>query len=201
MSRADSGSGGGINPRTLAVAGAASALATLIVPKIWAPGTIAAAAAMPIIVALLTEALNRPAQHVSRAGELVRDRRTRRRDEDRFGLYAADRRRRRLRVALITGLLAFVIVGTVWTFGELAAGGSVSGDRRTTYFGGRSSEEAASEPSDDAGEEAAPAPAATATPEVSPTPPAAPTATATPAPGTAPPDLAPQATPSAAPPG
>lgn len=63
---------GGLSVRTLAIASAASALATYLVPMIWQPGTIPAAAATPVIVALISEALSRPAEHVSHAGRLVR---------------------------------------------------------------------------------------------------------------------------------
>jgi hypothetical protein len=68
----------GISVKTLAVASAASAAATLIVPMIWRPGTLAAAAATPIIVALVSEALNRPAERVTQVGQAVKQRRTRR---------------------------------------------------------------------------------------------------------------------------
>jgi len=84
--------------------------------------------------------------------------------------------------ALITGLLAFVIAAGVVTASELALfGGSVSGDRRTSLFGGQKSP---STSSDDAKDEATPTATpdqeATPSPEATETP--APTATATPTP-------------------
>jgi hypothetical protein len=58
-------SSGGLSVKTLLIAGAASAAATVIVPLLWRPGTLFAAAMTPIIVALVTEALNRPVEKVS----------------------------------------------------------------------------------------------------------------------------------------
>jgi hypothetical protein len=43
---------------------------------------------------------------------------------------------KRTRIALVTGLLAFVAAAAVVTLPELLFGGSVSGDRDTTFFGG-----------------------------------------------------------------
>ncbi len=105
------------------------------------------------------------------------------RDDDPFGLRKAQRTPRpRLKIALITGLLAFVIAAGVVTASELALfGGSVSGDRRTSLFGGQKSP---STSSDDAKDEATPTATpdqeATPSPEATETP--APTATATPTP-------------------
>jgi hypothetical protein len=100
------------------------------------------------------------------------------RDDDPFGLRKASRTPRpRLKIALVTGALAFVIAAGVVTASELALfGGSVSSDRRTSLFGGQ---KPASSPSNDekrgGGEDATP----TATPDGA-TP--SPQATATPAP-------------------
>ena len=90
--------------------------------------------------------------------------------------------RPRLKIALVTGALAFVIAAGVVTASELALfGGSVSSDRRTSLFGGQKSSATKSE-EDKADEEATP----TATPEdgatPTPTPTASPEATATPSP-------------------
>ena len=191
----------GISIKTLVIASAASATATLVVPLIWRPGTLAAAAVTPIIVALVTEALNRP----KLPAQLVRQGRERVvRREDRFGLYAAERRKRLLRVGVITGLLAFLVVGAAWTAGELAAGESLSGGKRTTYFGGQAGDREAAE--EERGPEAtatpaaekaapeetpeAPVPTVTATPTITPEATATPTATAT----ATPPQVAPEAT-------
>ena len=125
------------------------------------------------------------------------------RDDDPFGLRAGDRRRPRLRIALLTGLLAFVAAVAVVTASELALfGGSVSGERgRTTIFGGepdtprerareraREREEA---PTATPEAETAPEATPTVTPEGDATP--APTPEATPAPA------APEATPTPVP--
>jgi hypothetical protein len=49
------------------------------------------------------------------------------------------RRRLHVKVAVVTGLLAFVIAALVLTVPELLFGGSVSGHRSTTLFGGSNS--------------------------------------------------------------
>ena len=196
---------GGLSVRTLAIASAASALATYVVPMIWRPGTIAAAAATPVIVALISEALARPAEHVSQAGRLVRVPRRR------FSGWGLDplTRRRRLRLAVVTGLLAFLVAAVAITFTELATGEAVSGGgQRTTLLGGESDrsedeDEPATAPTPTVEAPAGTTPEATETPEADSTPdPAAPgTATPTPtvpAPGatpTSPPAAAPSATP------
>jgi hypothetical protein len=48
---------------------------------------------------------------------------------------------KRTRIALVTGLLAFVAAAAVLTLPELLFGGSVSGDRDTTLFGGGGKDE------------------------------------------------------------
>ena len=115
------------------------------------------------------------------------------RGDDPFGLRKAHRAPRpRLRIALVTGALAFVIAAGVVTASELALfGGSVAGDRRTSLFGGQkqaSTDDTKDEPTPTAtpDEEATPTPdapetpAPTVTPEASATP--VPTQTVTPAP-------------------
>ncbi len=210
----------GISVKTLAVASAASAAATLIVPMIWRPGTLAAAAATPIIVALVSEALNRPAERVTQVGQAVRERRTRRGadpvTETRPILEASAAEEvsaKRKRLAVITGLIAFLLVGVVWTVTELASGESLVGGKRTTYFGG-SARDAKPTPTPAPGEtenapqdgaEPTPTPEATETPareEATPEPGATPTPTPTPTPqegGSAAPTVTPQATPTPAP--
>ena len=156
---------GGLSLRTLAIASAASALATYLVPMIWRPGTIPAAAATPVIVALISEALSRPAEHVSQAGRLVRVPRSRFGGRD-LGPVA----RRRLRLAVVTGLLAFLVAAVVITVTELATGEAVSTDQRTTLLGG------STQPSEDEQD-----PAAGSAPDAeTPAAPTAPDATATP---------------------
>jgi hypothetical protein len=52
---------------------------------------------------------------------------------------------KRTRIALVTGLLAFVAAAAVLTLPELLFGGSVSGDRDTTLFGGGGKDEEGNE--------------------------------------------------------
>jgi len=116
------------------------------------------------------------------------------RSDDPFGLRTASRRPRpRLKLALITGALAFVIAAGVVTASELTLfGGSVSSDRKTSLFGGqkedagRSSErkeDAEATPTATPGEEAAtPTPEAGETPAPTPTPTPTVTPEATPTP-------------------
>jgi hypothetical protein len=94
------------------------------------------------------------------------------RSDDPFGLRAADRPpRRHWKIALITGLLAFVIAAGFVTITELAAGGSVSSDRRTSLWGGEKSTKSEKTPT--------PTPTATETPGETPTPTPTPTETPT----------------------
>jgi hypothetical protein len=108
------------------------------------------------------------------------------RDDDPYGLRKARQPRPRLKIALVTGALAFLIAAGVVTASELAVfGGSVSSDRRTSLFGGeKPSTEATPTPTatetPQDGATPTPTPSATATPEPSATP--APSTTATPAP-------------------
>src|SRR5215208_2042003 len=146
-------SGGGLSIQTLLISAAAAAAAATIVPMIWEQGTILATAMTPVVVALVSEALRKPVQHVStvaprvtrRSGtgaavrrfdpaaartgdperigargegperfeplpEHLREGAPAVRDDDPFGLRKASRAPRpRLKIALITGALAFVI--------------------------------------------------------------------------------------------
>ena len=56
---------GGLSPKTLLIAGAASAVAAIVIPMLWRPGTVFAAAMTPIIVAVVSEMLRRPVETVS----------------------------------------------------------------------------------------------------------------------------------------
>src|SRR5215212_5402091 len=109
-------------------------------------------------------------------------------EDDPFGLRKAGRRNQRLKYALITGALAFVIAAAVVTASELALfGGSVTGNHRTSLFGGstKSSTKDATP---------TPTPTATQTPEgATPTP--TPSATASPSPRTTTPTPTPTPTP------
>ena len=112
-------------------------------------------------------------------------------EDDPFGLRKAQRPPRpRLKIALITGLLAFVIAAGVVTASELALfGGSVSSDRKTSLFGGNKSSsrdedkpEQEQEPTPTATpqEGATPTPTPSVTPEATASPTATPSAASTP---------------------
>ena len=216
----------GLSIQTLLISAAAAVAAATIVPMFWEHGTVFATAMTPVVVALVSEGLRKPVQHVSTVAPRVarrsgtgaavrrfepaaagtsdpervgargegperfeplpghlRDDAPSVRDDDPFGLRKAQRTPRpRLKIALITGLLAFVIAAGVVTASELALfGGSVSSDRRTSLFGGQKSPSTSSDDTkDEATPTATPGEEGTPTPEATETP--APTATATPTP-------------------
>jgi hypothetical protein len=214
----------GLSIQTLLISAVAAAAAATLVPLIWERGTILATAMTPVIVALVSEGLRKPVQHVSAVAPRV----TRRSgtgaalrrfdpaaaetrhpervgsrgdgvggdgvfeplpadarggapavsDDDPFGLRKADRRPR-LKIALVTGLLAFLIAAAVVTASELALfGGSVSSNQRTSLFGGSTKSHKKAEKT------ATPTatPSATATPGQSATPTPTPSVTSTPTP-------------------
>lgn len=218
-------SSGGLSVQTLLISAVAAVAAATVVPMIWEQGTIFATAMTPVVVALVSEGLRKPVQHVStvaprvarRSGtgaavrrfepeaartrdpervgargegperfdplpEHLRDDAPAARGDDPFGLRKAQRTPRpRLKIALVTGLLAFFIAAGVVTASELALfGGSVSSDRKTSLFGGQKSSSGAANDQDEATPTATPDEEATPTPEATETP--APTATATPTP-------------------
>jgi hypothetical protein len=220
--------GGGLSIQTLLISAAGAVAAATVVPLFWERGTIIATAMTPVIVALVSEGLRKPVQHVSAVAPKVTRRsgtgaavrrsepaaaRTRDservgargdgperfeplpphlrddapsvRDDDPYGLRKASRTPRpRLKIALVTGALAFFIAAGVVTASELALfGGSVSSDRRTSLFGGQKSSATTDEkdkPDEKATPTATPEGEATATPEATETP--APATTATPTP-------------------
>lgn len=110
-----------------------------------------------------------------------------RRGDDPFGLRERPPIRRHWRLAVITGLVAFVLAVTALTMSELVFGGAATRDSgRTTFFGGgREDTEATPTPSPDATPEA--------TEEATPTATETPVPTETPAPTVTP--GAPEATP------
>ena len=198
----------GLSLRTLLIAGLASATAAFVVPMLWRPGTVFAAAMTPIVVALVTELLHRPVEKVS----AVRVRRTGRGaaildppppaepfdplappsaedlavlPDEREAPRAVHRRRpltaRQWKLALATGLVAFAGVAAVFTASELVAGDAISGGgRTTTFFGGSESDEADHQPAEKKDNPRQEEPTATATPEETATP--EPTVTPTPTP-------------------
>jgi hypothetical protein len=152
------GNAGRLSPRTLSVASAASATAALITSRLWFQGTALAAALTPVIVSVVSELLDRPARHVSRLratrrgaspaddelraseGSQIQD------GAPEYTLYAARRRSPRLKVALLTSAIAFLIAVAALTLPELISGKAVATDRHTTIFGGTPPRQDSSQP-------------------------------------------------------
>jgi hypothetical protein len=148
---------GGIDLPTLITTAVASAAAAYVTSQIWAPGTLAAAAFTPVLVAVLKEALIKPAEVVTRAvpvrgvvrsashaGEPGGGPDTPEAIEARVAQLGEARgasspgRRRAWQVAIVTGLLGFLLAAVIITVPELVTGSSASGgDRGTTFFGGK----------------------------------------------------------------
>jgi hypothetical protein len=198
-----------LQPSTLLIAAAASAVAAFVTSQVWPGGALWSSAAFPVIVALVKEALNRPAEkvravRVDRFGRQqaitlpqdVADQMEEGAPPPVYGPVTVHGRRRRWwpkrwRLAIVTGLLGFAIVAIAFTVPELVAGKSLNGRDRTTMWGGRPSRS-----QHESGSSTQATPTATAAPGTTPT--ATPTATpqATP---TATPSATPQATPTVAP--
>ena len=132
--------------QTLVISSLAAVAAAIVVPMFWERGSLLATAITPIIVAIVSEALNRPAKVITKVTPKVVPRRTATgaalrseqptgvgargggpeqlppRRDDPFGLYEQERPRRRFpwKLAIVTGLLAAVIGATVVTATELA---------------------------------------------------------------------------------
>ena len=210
MSREKSG---GLSVTTLLIASASAAAAAVVVPLFWQRGSIVAAAITPVIVTLVSESLRAPVTKVQEVGVWRRTpegtavRQPEGRDfqpadpeeerievdpqhpDDPFGLYEDERggggffTRRKVIIALVTGLIAFSIAAVVVTAGELTFGDSTTSGIKTTFFGGRRS----STPT--------PTPTPTATPKEGQTPTPTPSVAATPSATATPQTAAPNATP------
>ncbi len=151
---------GAVDFPTLVVTALASAAAAYVTAQIWAPGTLAAAAFTPVLVALLKEMLFRPVEVVTRAvpvrgvvrstsstGEPLDEppRESPEEIEARIaqlgeapGATRPGRSRRHWQLAIVTGLLGFIIAAVIITVPELLAGNSVAGGGRdTTLFSGK----------------------------------------------------------------
>jgi hypothetical protein len=198
------GGGSGLSLTTLLISSLAAVAAAIVVPMFWERGSIIATAVTPVIVAVVSEILNRPAKVIQTAAPRVTRRSAtgaavRRQTptgvgargdgpeqlpprEDPFGLYADERPRRRfpLKLAIVTGLLAAVIGAGVVTASELALFGHSVGQssRSTGLFGGRATKTATPTPT------ATPTATESATPTETPTetPTATPSASETPTP-------------------
>jgi hypothetical protein len=154
MAAADSPKREGISVLTLAIAAASSVAAAVVVSRFWKDGTLWATAMTPVIVTVVKEMLERPAQKITevsakvplRRGEhdaiVVEEVEPAPEDPARTPYKRYAPRRRHFKLALGTGLLAFVIAALVLTVPELVAGESVTGGgRNTTIFGGGSDRE------------------------------------------------------------
>jgi hypothetical protein len=162
---------GGLSVATLMIASASSLCAAVVVSKLWGGGTLIGAALTPVIVAVVSEGLRKPATVVATVrqtratpgydpvaegrrgmaeGDLSRARpaapgQTPERRVHRAGPTVpaaaaaagrtSGRSRRRLLLAVATGLVAFLVAGVVLTGSELVLGNSVvSSAKRTTYI-------------------------------------------------------------------
>ena len=186
----------GISIQTLLISAGAAVAAAVIVPLFWERGTLIATAMTPVIVALTSEALRRPAEKITAVAPRVtrrsatgaavrspeyeppteqfeplppseRDYQAETRADDPYGLRASPKPRHHWKIALATGAVAFVVAVVFLTGSELVFGGPATKDSgRTTFFGSRST----------------PTPTATATPTGSQTPTPTPSVSATPTP-------------------
>ncbi|MEA2405530.1 MAG: hypothetical protein QOE08_2177, partial [Thermoleophilaceae bacterium] len=146
----DSGGDEGLSLRTLIIAAIASAAAAIVTSAFWKGGTVISAAITPVIVSIIKEIVERPRDVVRRASAftVTSERaapathgRAARRDTPPVApirTYGTPARRRiHLKVALVTGLIAFLIAAVVLTVPELVFGGSVATKGHTTLFGGQ----------------------------------------------------------------
>jgi hypothetical protein len=153
MTSSKTSEGGGIDLLTLAITAVASAGAAYVTSEVWAPGTLASAAITPVLVALIKEALAKPAVVVTRAVPVrgvVRS--STPGDEPPAPPAQVDERvaqhgeihgssksfgRRAWQTAIVTGLLGFLVAAVIITVPELVSGKSVTGGGgKTTLLGG-----------------------------------------------------------------
>jgi hypothetical protein len=214
VSREPQEKSGGLSLQTLVISSLAAVAAAIVVPTFWARGSLIATAITPIVVAIVSELLNRPAKVItqvtpkvtrrSATGAALRSKQASgvgsrgagpeqlppARNDDPYGLYEPERPQRRfpLRLAVITGLLAAVIGAGAVTASELALFGHQIGDsNRSTGLLGGTTKKSKATPTPTA----TPTATETATPEESETPTATETAT---------PEATPSPTPTASPP-
>src|SRR4051794_19698470 len=145
---------GGFSVLTLLIAAVASVIAALVVSHFWQSGTLWATAMTPVIVALVKETLERPAQRVREVTVVPRHPRTGEElivEEVEPGPGPASRpepagyrtygiRRKHWKLAIATGLAAFALGALILTVPELVAGRSLThSGQGTTLFKGKSS--------------------------------------------------------------
>jgi len=199
----------GISLQTLIISALASVAAAVVVPMVWERGTLIATAMTPVIVALVSEGLSRPASKITAATKTVTQRSATGAavrnpefnplppeerevvdvpaDDDPFGLRSKAPARHHWKLALATGAAAFAIAVVGLTVSELVFGGPATreGGNTTFFSGGSRNDEVDPTPTPTAtpsDEEATP----TATPEATETPTPTPTPTVTPGTGEAP---------------
>jgi len=108
-----------IDVLTLTIAAIASAAAAFVSSRLWQSGTLVTAALTPVIVALVKEALSRPADAMVKGGK------------------QNIKVQHHWKLAAITGLAGFAVFAGVMTVSELIAGRAAGdSDRATTLFGG-----------------------------------------------------------------
>jgi hypothetical protein len=187
-------SSSGISIQTLAISALAAVAAAVVVPMIWERGTLIATAMTPVIVALVSEALRKPAEKITAAnplatrrsgtGAAVRDpdfdplppgeRAEAVRSDDPFGLRSRPPVRHHWKIALATGAAAFAIAVVALTMSELVFGGPATRDGGSTTFFSRGSDPTPTstpEATPRATETAEPTTTPTVTPEATETPP------------------------------
>jgi hypothetical protein len=197
----------GISIQTLAISALAAVAAAVVVPMIWERGTLVATAMTPVIVALVSEALRKPAEAISTVAPRVtrrsatgaavrsperfeppeerfeplpeseRDFEPETRPDDPFGLRAKPRARHHWKLALATGAVAFVVAVVALTGTELVFGGAATKEGGRTTFFGSRHATPTATPS--ATSTATPGETATPTPTETATPTATPTPTPT----------------------
>jgi hypothetical protein len=155
-------SSSGVDLSTLVITAIASGVAAFVCSQIWARGTLASAALMPVLVALLKEALARPAQVVSQAVPVRGVVRSASHHDEPPDLVAQrvaqqgelrgpsrSRQRRSWQTAIVTGLLGFLVCAVIITVPELVAGKpTLGGSGETTLFGGQQSSRESATPTD-----------------------------------------------------
>ena len=147
-------SSSGISIQTLVISALAAVAAAVVVPLIWERGTLLATAMTPVIVAVVSEALRKPAEKITAAnplatrrsgtGAAVRDpgfeplprneRAEPVREDDPFGLRSKPRVIHHWKLALATGAAAFAIAVVGLTVSELVLGGPATREGGRTTF-------------------------------------------------------------------
>jgi hypothetical protein len=187
----------GLSIQTLVISSLSAVAAAIVVPLFWERGSLFATAVTPIVVAIVSEALSRPAKVISTAAPRVTKRAASRSptpvvgrpeappprwgpEEDPFGLRSEPAPKRSpVRIAVVTGLIGALIGAAAVTATELAIFGHQIGnpERSTGLLGGKPRR---ADPTPAPSQTTQPSP--TATPERT----ATPTATATPSPSASP---------------